>query len=66
MMIGFHRRLPYEDACKHSLMKRGREQISVVYEKCGCTRHYWKRNREQWKCKRDVPAAFKHQTYRAA
>ena len=31
MMIGFHRRLPYEDACKHSLVKRGREQISVVY-----------------------------------
>ena len=50
-LIEFYRRFPNEDACKQHL-KHKREHIGVVCEKCGCTHHYWKKNREQWECKR--------------
>lgn len=50
-LIEFYQHYPNEDSCKQAF-KKYREQEGVVCKKCGNRSHYWKKNREQWECKK--------------
>jgi hypothetical protein len=49
-LIEFMENFPDEESCKQSF-KAHRLKEGVTCNKCGCTSHYWKKNREQWECK---------------
>ena len=38
-------------SCKQKF-KEYREEAGVICAKCGCKDHYWKRDKEQWECKK--------------
>jgi predicted RNA-binding Zn-ribbon protein involved in translation (DUF1610 family) len=50
-LIEFTKRFPNEEACEQYIKVR-REANGIVCPKCGCTHHYWKKNRKQWECKK--------------
>jgi hypothetical protein len=50
-LLEFNNHYPDEESCKAEF-KKYREQEGVHCKKCGGTSHYWKKNREQWECKK--------------
>lgn len=46
-ILDFYKTYPDETSCKKAFISY-REQEGVVCKKCGCTKHYWKTNKEQW------------------
>ena len=50
-LLEFYKNFPDEESCKQEF-KRYREQEGITCRKCGNTTHYWKKNREQWECKK--------------
>ena len=50
-LIEFYQNYPDEESCKQEF-KKYREQEGVTCMKCGNNSHYWKKNREQWECKK--------------
>jgi hypothetical protein len=47
----FSNRFPDEQSCKIAF-KAERESSGIKCKRCGNTTHYWKKNREQWECKK--------------
>jgi ribosomal protein S27E len=47
----FNKHYPDESSCKLAF-KAQREFYGIKCKKCGNTTHYWKKNREQWECKK--------------
>jgi ribosomal protein L37AE/L43A len=50
-ILEFSKKYPDELSCKVAF-KAERESSGVKCKKCGNTSHYWKKNREQWECKK--------------
>ncbi len=50
-LLEFYKNYPDETSCKQAF-KKYREQEGVTCRKCGGKEHYWKKNREQWECKK--------------
>jgi len=50
-LIEFTKHFPDEQSCKEAF-KSYRLQQGITCKKCGSTSHYWKKNREQWECKK--------------
>jgi hypothetical protein len=50
-LLDFYKVFPTEESCKQKF-KEWRIQEGIVCAKCQNTTHYWKKNREQWECKR--------------
>jgi len=50
-LIKFTKHFPDEQSCKEAF-KSYRLQQGITCKKCGSTSHYWKKNREQWECKK--------------
>ncbi len=50
-LIDFIEQFPDEASCK-SKFKEYRDHIGVVCSKCGGKEHYWKRDKEQYECKK--------------
>ncbi|MEE1546235.1 MAG: IS1595 family transposase [Prevotella pectinovora] len=50
-LISFTKSFPNEESCRQHL-KQQREKQGVVCSKCGCIHHYWKKNRNEWQCKK--------------
>jgi len=50
-LLEFYKNYPDEESCKLAF-KKYREQEGVICKKCGNKTHYWKKNREQWECKK--------------
>lgn len=50
-IINFIEQFPDEESCKLKF-KEYRDQVGVVCRKCGGTDHYWKRDKEQYECKK--------------
>lgn len=55
-LLEFYERYPDEKSCR-AAFKDMREQEGIRCKKCGNTTHYWKKNREEWECKK-----CRHQT----
>lgn len=49
-LFDFSSRFPDESSCRE-VFKAHREQEGIHCRRCGCSRHYWKRKRQQWECK---------------
>ncbi len=49
-ILNFVERFPDEQSCK-THFKLQREQVGLACKKCGCTDHYWLKNKCQWQCK---------------
>ena len=49
-LIDFISEFPDEESCKQKF-KAYRDQVGVVCHRCGCTDHYWKKDKEQYECK---------------
>ncbi len=49
--LDFHKHYPDEESCKQAF-KAHREQVGIICSRCQNTTHYWKKNREQWECKK--------------
>lgn len=49
-ILNFNEKFPDETICKLYFKDR-REKEGVVCKKCGCTEHYWLKNKWQWQCK---------------
>ena len=50
-IIDFIKSFPDEQSCKQKF-KEYREEIGVVCAQCGNKDHYWKKDKEQWECKK--------------
>lgn len=50
-LISFTKQFPNEESCKQHL-KEQREKQGIVCSKCGHIHHYWKKNRNEWQCKK--------------
>jgi len=50
-LLDFNKHYPTEESCRVAF-KEYREKEGVVCRRCGNKTHYWKRNREQWECKK--------------
>lgn len=50
-LIDFNKHYPDEESCRLAF-KEYREREGIVCKKCGNTTHYWKKNRDQWECKK--------------
>ena len=50
-LISFTKQFPNEESCRRHL-KEQREKQGIVCSKCGCVHHYWKKNRNEWQCKK--------------
>ena len=50
-MLEFFETYPNEESCKEAF-KQMRLKEGVKCKRCGNTAHYWKKNREQWECKK--------------
>ncbi|MFK1776192.1 IS1595 family transposase [Bacteroides fragilis] len=50
-LISFTKQFPNEESCRQHL-KEQREKQGIVCSKCGCVHHYWKKNRNEWQCKK--------------
>ena len=51
ILLDFYKVFPTEESCKQKF-KEWRLQEGIVCAKCKNTTHYWKKNREQWECKK--------------
>jgi len=49
-LIDFITDFPDEESCKLKF-KAYREHIGIVCSRCGCSEHYWKRDKESYECK---------------
>lgn len=47
----FSQEFPTEKACREHLRQQ-REQAGIICKKCLCTEHYWKKDKQQWQCKK--------------
>ncbi len=50
-LIDFIKIFPDEDSCKQKFIEY-RKQVGVVCSKCGSEDHYWKKDKEQFECKK--------------
>jgi hypothetical protein len=50
-LLEFFKHFPDEQSCKEAF-KAKRLQEGIKCKKCGNNTHYWKKNREQWECKK--------------
>jgi hypothetical protein len=50
-LLDFYHRYPDESSCKLAF-KAQRLSEGISCKKCGGSNHYWKKNREQWECKK--------------
>ncbi len=50
-LLEFTDKFPDEQSCKEAF-KAYRLKQGIVCKKCGGTHHYWKKNREEWECKK--------------
>lgn len=50
-LLDFYKKYPTEQSCRKAF-KKTREKEGVRCSKCGNTTHYWKKNREEWECKK--------------
>jgi len=50
-LLEFYKHYPDEQSCRDAF-KNKREQEGIRCKKCGNTAHYWKKNREEWECKK--------------
>lgn len=50
-ILDFYQRYPTEETCKAAFIEN-RIKEGVVCKCCGHKEHYWKKNREQWECKK--------------
>ncbi len=50
-LIEFTKHFPDEQSCREAF-KSYRLKKGITCNKCGNTSHYWKKNREQWECKK--------------
>lgn len=50
-LISFTKQFPNEESCRQHL-KEQREKQGIVCSKCGYIHHYWKKNRNEWQCKK--------------
>lgn len=50
-LIEFTKHFPDEQSCREAF-KSYRLKEGITCNKCGNTSHYWKKNREQWECKK--------------
>jgi len=50
-ILDFYKQFPDEDSCKDLFIKQ-RLKEGIKCSKCKGTEHYWKKNREQWECKK--------------
>lgn len=50
-LLEFYKRYPDEQSCR-TAFKISRERTGIRCSKCGNTSHYWKKNREEWECKK--------------
>jgi len=48
-IIQFTRDFPDEASCR-SHFRTAREREGIVCKKCGCKKHWWLKNKDQWKC----------------
>ena len=55
-LLEFYNQYPDEKSCRVAF-KEMREKEGIICKKCGNTTHYWKKNREEWECKK-----CRHQT----
>ena len=49
-LIDFMQEFPNEESCENKL-REYREKQGVVCPKCGCTEHYWKKDKKCFECK---------------
>lgn len=50
-LFEFVSRFPDEGSCQ-SHFKKERDRLGIVCKKCGCSEHYWKKDRESYQCKK--------------
>ena len=50
-LFEFTSRFPDEASCQAHFRKE-RERLGIVCKKCGCSEHYWKKDRESYQCKK--------------
>jgi Zn finger protein HypA/HybF involved in hydrogenase expression len=50
-LVDFITEYPSEESCKQKL-KQYRDEVSVTCSHCGAEAHYWKQDKEQYKCKK--------------
>ena len=50
-LLDFYKKYPTEQSCRKAF-KKTREKEGIRCSKCGNTTHYWKKNREEWECKK--------------
>lgn len=50
-ILEFNDKFPTEEKCKEKF-KEYRLKVGVICTKCGGSHFYWKKNREQWECKK--------------
>jgi len=50
-LLDFYKKYPTEQSCRKAL-KKIREKEGIRCSKCGNETHYWKKNREEWECKK--------------
>jgi transposase-like protein/DNA-directed RNA polymerase subunit RPC12/RpoP len=50
-LLDFYKEYPTEQSCRKAF-KKTRENEGIRCSKCGNTTHYWKKNREEWECKK--------------
>jgi len=50
-LVDFYKKYPTEQSCRKAF-KKTRENAGVRCSKCGNRTHYWKKNREEWECKK--------------
>ena len=50
-LIEFTKHFPDEQSCREAF-RSYRLKEGITCNKCGSTSHYWKKNREQWECKK--------------
>ena len=50
-LFEFTEKFPNEESCKKKF-KEYREKVGVICSKCKNDTHYWKKNRNEWECKK--------------
>ena len=50
-LVNFSERFPTEESCKQKFMEY-RDTLITICPNCGNTEHYWKRDKEQYECKK--------------
>lgn len=50
-LLDFYKQYPDEESCRLAF-KQTRESEGIRCKKCGNMTHYWKKNRQEWECKK--------------